>query len=141
MYGRCIDRFPGRLPDVLDAISRVEQFSVQHRVPVRVVQSLVLALEEVLVNIIVHGYRDEESHVIEMIVDVHEMDIGVEVKDDGIPFDPRTVSAPNLSCPLDDRPIGGLGVWLTLQMMDEVKYQRDGSINRLWLVKRWTSEY
>lgn len=140
MNGRCALRLPNRLPDISDAILRVEQFALQHEAPVRVVQSLMLALDESLVNIVTHGYRDENTHTIEVVVDVHETDLWVEVKDDGIPFDPRTVPSPDFSLPVDDRPIGGLGVWLTLQMMDEVKYQREGPVNRLRLVKRWTKE-
>jgi anti-sigma regulatory factor (Ser/Thr protein kinase) len=140
MNGRFALTLSNRLPDVSATMRRIEDFSLQHKVPAPVVQALLLALEESLVNIVTHGYQDDQSHDIEVILNLDETDLCVEIKDDGMAFDPRTIPPPDLSIPADERPIGGLGVWLTLQMMDDVEYCRDGTTNRLRLIKRWRRE-
>lgn len=140
MDGRLAITLSNRLSDVSATMRRIEDFSLRHEVPAPVVQALLLALEESLVNIITHGYQDDHSHEIEVMLTLDETDLCVEIKDDGMAFDPRTVPPPDLSIPADQRPIGGLGVWLILQMMDDIEYSRDGTTNRLRLIKRWRSE-
>ena len=51
--------------------------------------------------------------------------------DEGEPFDPTTLEAPDTSLPAEERPIGGLGVFLLKQIMDEVRYERQGTRNIL----------
>jgi anti-sigma regulatory factor (Ser/Thr protein kinase) len=127
-----------RLSEIPDTMRRVEDFAEQHGVPAAAVQALKLALEESLVNIVTHGYQDTDAHRIDVAVDIRDGDIRLELTDDGIPFDPRTVPPPDVSKPADERPLGGLGVWLVKQMVDDVQYRRDGRRNKLLLVKRWT---
>ncbi len=55
--------------------------------------------------------------------------------DNGMAFDPLQKSAPDLESSLEDRPIGGLGVFLVLEFMDDVTYQRDGEWNRMSMLK------
>jgi anti-sigma regulatory factor (Ser/Thr protein kinase) len=126
-----------RLSDIPQAMQRVEAFADRHAVPTAAVQSVLLALEESLVNIMTHGYCDEQEHPITVALTVMEGEMCLELTDDGIPFDPHTLPPPDLSLPVDERPIGGLGVWLMKQMMDEVQYRRVGPQNTLRLVKRW----
>ena len=59
-----------------------------------------------------------------------------ELCDDAAPFDPLTQAQPAvLEGPLDERPIGGLGLHFVRTLMDEVSYRRDGALNRLTLIK------
>lgn len=95
-----------------------------------------MAVDEACSNIIEHAYRGQPG----------EIEIGCEsggglltlvIRDRGRPFDPASVPVPDLTCPLEDRPIGGLGVYLMRQLMDEVTYAADEqSGNVLTLVKR-----
>ncbi len=57
------------------------------------------------------------------------------IEDDGIAFDPLIAPPPDLDSDIEDRPIGGLGVYLVKEMMDEVEYARADGRNRVTLVK------
>jgi len=61
------------------------------------------------------------------------------VEDDGKPFDPLQAPPPDLSLPLERRPIGGLGIHLIRNLMDEVSYARVGGRNVLKMVKHLSS--
>ena len=138
MQERCALTLSNRRTDVEATLRQVETFCRQQAVPLSVIESVLLALEELLVNIVTHGYHDEHCHTIAVMLELHGSHLSVEITDDGMAFDPRTVPAPNFAMSLDERPIGGLGVWLTLKMMDEIDYRREGLLNKLRLVKGWT---
>jgi serine/threonine-protein kinase RsbW len=58
------------------------------------------------------------------------------IEDDGPPFDPLSLPPPDVTASLEERRVGGLGVFLVRQMMDEVSYQRTGKRNQLRTSKR-----
>jgi serine/threonine-protein kinase RsbW len=59
----------------------------------------------------------------------------VEIIDDGIPFDPTSLKKPDLTLPAEERPIGGLGIFLITKIMDSVNYTRNNNQNILTLIK------
>ena len=61
--------------------------------------------------------------------------LSMEIADNGIAFDPLQLPAPDLHAEIDDRPIGGLGIFLVRELMDSVTYRRDGDWNRLMVTK------
>lgn len=95
---------------------------------------LELALEEALVNICTYAYREPPREVsIRLLQD--ERRFAVELVDEGIPFDPlEEAPPPDLSSPLEERAVGGLGVLLIRRVTDEVHYRRVGGQNVLALV-------
>lgn len=96
-----------------------------------------LALEEVLMNVITHG-RAGAGRVPRVRVSLQQQGAVavLEIDDDGMPFDPRQAPAPDLEAGLEERRVGGLGVFLVQQFMDSVTYRREGGWNRLELRKR-----
>ncbi len=58
------------------------------------------------------------------------------IEDDGPRFDPLSLPPPDVTASLDERPIGGLGLFLVRQLMDAVSYDRVGARNRLRMTKR-----
>ena len=95
-----------------------------------------LALDEIGDNLVEH--RDEaQSTYMTVTLASDEQTVTVKVVDDGIAFDP-TADAPaaDVSSALEDRPIGGLGLHLIRNLMDEVNYRREDGKNVLTLVKR-----
>ena len=58
----------------------------------------------------------------------------LEILDNGIPFDPLSLSEPDLTAHLSDRKVGGLGVFLIREMTDDVQYRRRGDANVLTLM-------
>ena len=94
-----------------------------------------LAIEELVTNCIKYGFDDNEDHLIEVRLSVSASSIAVIVMDDGRPFNPLVVPDPDTSLPLEERPIGGLGIHLLRRMSDEIEYVREGNKNRVTLRK------
>lgn len=95
-----------------------------------------MAVDEACSNIIEHAYHGREGEI-EITSEVHGDALTIILRDHGDSFDPDSVPEPDLTCDLEDRRVGGLGVYLIRQLMDEVTYERpSGAGNVLVLVKR-----
>lgn len=95
-----------------------------------------MAVDEACSNIIEHAYHGREGEI-EVTSDFREDALTIILRDYGDSFDPDSIPEPDLTCALEDRQVGGLGVYLMRQLMDEVKYeQHAGAGNVLLLVKR-----
>jgi anti-sigma regulatory factor (Ser/Thr protein kinase) len=92
-----------------------------------------LALEEVLSNVIRHGYDDGGEHEIVLVLRVGGSGVEVRVEDDGKEFDPLAAPPPQLDLPLASRRVGGLGLHLLRAFVREVRYERRGQRNALSL--------
>ena len=114
---------------------RVERFGAEQGLPANVVNAINVALDEAVSNAINHGYDAGVRGEIAVRLRRGADRVEVEVEDDGRPFDPLQVPPPDLSLPLEQRPIGGLGVHLIRNLMDEVSYTRVGGRNVLKMVK------
>ena len=92
-----------------------------------------LALEEILSNVIRHGYPDGARHEIELTLRADDAGLELEVADDGVEFDPTSAPAPDLDLPLAQRRVGGLGITLLRAYASELTYERVGGRNVLRL--------
>lgn len=90
-----------------------------------------LILEETLMNVIWHAFRDEAEHRINVRVKVEPQQIVLQFEDDGIAFDPLTASEPVAPASLDDAVPGGLGLLLVRKLSTSVGYERREGRNRL----------
>lgn len=125
-----------RLGEVERLANALETFGAAHGLHEDVVFAFNLALDEVLTNTISYGYDDVGAHEIHVRLRVRAGLVQAEVEDDGRAFNPLDVPPPDLDLPLEERPIGGLGVHIVRSFMDEVEYRRDGTRNILILRKR-----
>ena len=97
---------------------------------------LVLAVNEAVTNVLLHGY-DEQPGAVSLCVEADGQDLRVHLSDDAPLFDPTTVPTPDVNLPLEDRPLGGLGVHMMRQLSDELIYQvADPGKNELTFIKR-----
>ena len=97
-----------------------------------------LVMDELVVNIMDYGY-DDSDHEIDITFTSEEDAVTIEITDEGRSFDPlNDAPEPDLTSPLEERRVGGLGVYLARTMMDELVYRREGDRNHLTLVKRRT---
>lgn len=94
-----------------------------------------LVLEEILMNVISYGGDGARKPDISMHLSQQGDLVSMEISDDGIPYDPLTAPPPDLDLELDDRPIGGLGVFLVRELMDSVSYKFEGGRNHLLVTK------
>jgi serine/threonine-protein kinase RsbW len=101
-----------------------------------VVQDLQLAVDEICSNVILHGY-DGHCGEIEVTVERCEAGVQVIVRDRASAFDPQSVPIPDIDAPLQERPMGGLGLFLVRQLMDEVRFEFESEKgNSVTMVKR-----
>lgn len=124
------------LSELENLTREITEFGSRHAFSHKVVFQLNLALEEIVTNIISYGFVDDEEHRINVDLKLAGAELEARVEDDGIPYDPLTTPAPNTDAPLDERRVGGLGVHLIRELMDDVTYTRTGDKNVLTLSKR-----
>ncbi len=109
----------------------VDDFGRRHRIDTQILYNTNLALDEILTNIISYAYDADGEHDIVIRLRLDQDQWTVEVEDDGRPFNPLHTSEPDTQQSLEDRPIGGLGVYLVRQSMNELEYRRQKDKNIL----------
>ena len=95
-----------------------------------------LVIEEAVTNTIRHGYRDGNPHEIILRAAADGERLTLEIEDDAAAFDPLAKTLPDLTLPVEEKPIGGLGILLVRTLMDNVEYKRVGNRNLL-RTARW----
>ncbi|MDD3906719.1 MAG: ATP-binding protein [Bacteroidales bacterium] len=134
-----------KMKEVFEIENRIEALSVlageiedlaeKWELPMPLTMSLNLVLEEAVSNVIFYAFNDHQKHLIQISFALENKILTVEIVDDGIPFDPLSQKLPDITLPVEERPIGGLGILLILKIMDQVSYSRQNNQNRLTLVK------
>jgi anti-sigma regulatory factor (Ser/Thr protein kinase) len=104
---------------------QLEAYGRQHRIAPRVLHDVQLALEEHLTNVISYAFRNDQEHQINVRIQIRESELAVEVEDDGRAFNP-----------LEQKPIGGLGVYIMRQSLDSLQNRREQDRNRVVMIKR-----
>jgi anti-sigma regulatory factor (Ser/Thr protein kinase) len=95
-----------------------------------------IALDELFSNVCHYAYGDGVGYAT-IYVDEHEDNgtVSITLEDEGIPFDPLEHEDPDVTLSIDEREIGGLGIFMVKRTMDDVLYEyRDGK-NRITIVK------
>ncbi len=101
-----------------------------------------LAVDEAFSNIIEHAYGGESQENIECTCQIMTTGLAITLRDCGKPFDPTVVPDPDLEADLEDRDIGGLGLFFIRQLMDEIHFtfasdaQTGKQCNVLRMIKR-----
>ncbi len=108
----------------------------------RLLLSLRLALEEAIVNVVNYAYPKGETGKINLKVKYKQQEslLRLELTDSGKPFDPTSAEDANLTHSVEDRPVGGLGIFLIKKHMDEVTYKRENGMNKLMMTKKITKQ-
>lgn len=119
-------------------IQRMESFGEKHCLPPDLVFQLTLSLDEVVTNIINHGYVDDQNHAIKVSIAYENAQVIITVSDDARHFNPLTAPPAETDVPFEERrrQVGGMGIHLVKTLMDEVKYAREGDKNVLTMTKR-----
>ena len=83
-----------------------------------------LALEEILANIVHYAYEDNKEHLVKIHIKIRDNVLALEIKDDGKPFNPLEIPMTNTEAPFEERNIGGLGIHLVRNLIDELAYKQ-----------------
>ena len=126
------------MPELDTLNAAVAEYLAGHAVPERAACAVDLAIEELIVNVIHYAYVDDETHRIDVELAIEGEQIVLRIDADGMPFDPR--KSPVLNVHAEDRQIGGLGLILVLDMVDVLKYRREGGKNRVEVRIRLAAE-
>jgi len=98
---------------------------------------LLVILEELFTNVVVHGYEEGfAAGNVAVALGWRRGQLTMDFVDDGRPFDPLAFPGPDLDAPPEQRPIGGLGIPIVRALVDEARYWREGHRNHLHLVRR-----
>lgn len=124
-----------RMDDVLDFIN--EELEA-HDVPMKTIMQLDIAIEEIFVNIAHYAYNPEIGEAA-ITVDVRQEPACAEICfiDHGKPYDPLKREDPDVTLGVEDREIGGLGIYMVKKSMDEVSYAYEDGQNILTIRKRF----
>lgn len=97
----------------------LDQFFLQHQLCKDIAGEMMLVAEELLVNIINYGYKDDDQHTIEIILAFDQQTFSMTLTDDATPFDPLSKAPP----PPGEDTIGGHGIPLVRALCDKQHYQ------------------
>lgn len=125
-----------RIEEIPSLAGKIEMLAEKWKLPVELTMNLNLVIEEALSNIIFYAFTDEKKHDIKITVSVLENNLILQITDDGIAFNPLTHRQPDITLPAEKRPVGGLGILLMSQIMDQMHYERRNECNILTLNKR-----
>jgi anti-sigma regulatory factor (Ser/Thr protein kinase) len=130
---------PLRVPADLERLAEIRRFVEERATTLGVERDLladvILAVDEAATNVIVHGYRGQKGFV-EIEVGREGDALVVRLRDEAMPFDPASVPPPDMTLPPEQRMLGGMGIYLMRQAMDEMTHRislQQG--NELTLVK------
>jgi len=125
-----------QIPEIERVCDAIAEFSRKHTVSDKIIFTLHLALDEILTNIISYGYSDTKDHKIDIRYSFQEDFLKLEITDDSNPYDPANAPEPDVDSSLENRKIGGLGIYLIKNMMDDIKYSSKNGKNTLVLTKK-----
>jgi len=105
-------------------------------IPIDIQMKVNLVFDELINNVISYGLSKDTEQSIQVGIALYGNRLVIEIEDGGIPFNPFMRADPNTEASLDEREIGGLGIHLVKELMDEVSYKRAHDKNRVTLVKQ-----
>ena len=114
---------------------RFASFVQDNELPDTVRQTISIVLDEMLNNAISYAYQGEKEKDIEVGFELSGSRLVLTIKDSGVPFNPFARKTPDTTLSIEEREIGGLGIHMVRNMMDEVSYQRQINKNVVTLVK------
>jgi serine/threonine-protein kinase RsbW len=127
-----IDNRIGEIPFLAE---KIEELAGKWELPESLTMNINLVLEEALSNIIFYAYNDNRKHQIKISMTLINKNLTFKITDNGIPFDPFSLPQPDISLSAEERPVGGLGIFLISKFMDAVHYSRQNNMNILTLNK------
>ena len=128
------------LPNDIETIPRLNELidtaAEESNLDPSLTMSLNLALEEAVVNVMNYAYPPGQAGTVDIEMVVSDTSLVFVISDAGRPFDPTQAAEADTTLSADERPIGGLGIYLVRHLMDDIRYERLDDRNVLTLTKR-----
>lgn len=119
-----------RLADMLDVVKN------QWRLTDKFIMQFNLVLDELFTNVVNYGFEHESDEQIEFILNLDDDEVQATISDSGRPFDPTKPEDPDPDVPLEEKQVGGLGIFLARQFTDTLDYNREDNKNITTLTKK-----
>ena len=126
----------GKALEILDAILQSPEVASCKKE----FSALRLVCEELVVNVVDYAYPEDAEGYLDIEIEREENSIVIRFKDGGTPFNPLAREMPDITLPLEERRIGGLGIFLIIKKMDEVSYDYVNNENVLTIKKTISNE-
>ena len=128
------------LPAVVDSIEKVTEFVndrlQKSNIPQKIQTQIDVVIDELMSNVTKFAYRDGKNGDISVEMEVNEEEIAMTFRDSGVPFNPLEQADPDVKAPLEQRKIGGLGLFLVRKTMDKLNYVYENGQNVLTVIKK-----
>lgn len=127
---------PLTLPGTLDSLPTLGRYVLAAaeaaNLDKKAAYRLRLAVDEIATNVITHGYEEaNRTGLLDIQAEINEAALTIFLEDTGAAYQPDEISKPaHLDQPLAERPLGGLGLYLATQSVDQFHYERTGNRNR-----------
>ena len=125
-----------RKENLADVLAFVDGVMENEGCPLKVQMKVDVAVEEIFVNIASYAYGEDGGNALIRAGKTDRDLFEITFIDEGVPYDPTAKEDPDVSLSAEERPIGGLGIFLAFKVMDEVKYEHTEGRNKLTLRKR-----
>jgi len=117
-----------------------ESFGDEKDIPLPIIHKICIVIDELLSNIISYAYQDKKEHTVDIKIKLNGERLEIKITDDGFPFNPLVMLPPDTKLGLEERELGGLGIHLVKNIMDEYQYTRLKGENIIVLVKSKSSK-
>lgn len=114
----------------------LNDFFERNKLDMSLLPQMDLALEEAIANVIMYAYPEGERGTVEICLEKKENLLQTRISDAGMPFNPLQQPEAKLASSIEERPIGGLGIHLIKEIMDEVEYQHKDGKNMLTMIRK-----
>ena len=131
---RFVARVPARLSEIHRLISIIETFGQWNKVADPIIYGANMAIDELVANAVLHAGLPAEALMV-VVVEFGETNLVVKVGWPGRAFDPTQAATPDIGVALEDREIGGLGLYLVRSFAHEIRYSRESDMNVVFLVR------
>jgi len=126
-------RTVAKLANLYPLLGFVTSCARRHGADQERVREIELVMEELLVNIFNYAYPDREGDVTILCRPADDGRLLVEIADDGVPFNILTRAEPDRDIGIEERSIGGLGIFFVRRLVPEIGYRREDGRNILTL--------
>ena len=128
-------RIENDLSEIAKVDEKLDELAERFGMPPAIAATFHIIFDDLLNNVISYGFNDDQRHFIDISLELTANSLIVSIADDGMPFNPLAETAPDTKLSIEDRQIGGLGIHLVINMVDDISYRRTADKNVLTLTK------
>jgi anti-sigma regulatory factor (Ser/Thr protein kinase) len=124
-------KIKNNIKEISKVCDKVKKFCRDNNIPDKKYHDIALILDEIVTNVINYAYPDGKEHEFNLEIKKNGNYIGIRLLDSGIPFDPLIKTTPDVDSCIEERKVGGLGIFIVKQLSEVVEYSRINGRNQL----------